>query len=89
MSPMVFESLDTQKETQHWPKGLPKTSQKQVLFFPGVGQSLPEPRHLGPVQRLPFRSAYRCILNYYPMNSKTILWGNSEITPLEIDSHND
>ena len=24
---------------------------------------------------------YRCILNYYPINSKTILWGNSEIAP--------
>ena len=23
----------------------------------------------------------RCILNYYPINSKTRLWGNSEITP--------
>ena len=29
---------------------------------------------------------YRFILNYYPINSKTILWGNSEITPLEINS---
>ena len=28
-----------------------------------------------------------CILNYYPAHSKTIWWGNSEITPLEINSH--
>ena len=26
-------------------------------------------------------NCYHCILNYYPVNSKTILWGNSEITP--------
>ena len=30
---------------------------------------------------------YRCTLDYYPINSKTILWGNSEIAPLEIHSH--
>ena len=35
---------------------------------------------------------YRCILNCYPINSKTILWGNSEIAPqrnkfpLDLDS---
>ena len=33
----------------------------------------------------PTLSAYRCILNYYPINSETILWGNSEIAPLEIN----
>ena len=27
------------------------------------------------------RGSYRCILNYYPINSKTISWGNSEVTP--------
>ena len=32
------------------------------------------------VSRVLFTS-YRCILNYYPINSKTILWGNSDITP--------
>ena len=26
---------------------------------------------------------YRCILNYYPINSQAILWGNSETAPLE------
>ena len=30
-------------------------------------------------------AGYRCILNYYPINSKTILWGNSEIAPLEVN----
>ena len=33
-----------------------------------------------------FDTEYRCILNYYPINSETILWGNSEIAPLEINS---
>ena len=28
---------------------------------------------------------YHCILNCYPINSKTILWGNSKITPLKIN----
>ena len=28
-------------------------------------------------------SEYRCILNYYPINSKTISWGNFKITLLK------
>ena len=31
-------------------------------------------------------SSYHCILNDYPVNSKTILWGSSQIAPLEINS---
>ena len=47
--------------------------QEKALFF----LSAPNPvMHHALVQR---DLKYRCILNYYPINSKTILWGNSEL----------
>ena len=29
--------------------------------------------------------SYCCILNYYPINSKIILWGNFKVTPLKMN----
>ena len=33
------------------------------------------------LREVPNSERYRSILNYYPIDSKTILWGNSEMTP--------
>ena len=32
-----------------------------------------------------FLCAYHCILNYCPINSETILWGNLKVTSLKIN----
>ena len=40
------------------------------------------PKTADPPAQIP---SYRCILNYYPISSKAILWDNFKITPLKIN----